>query len=160
MSFWILLLTGVWCMLSGKFDLPTALGGLAVSTTAIVFVRRRAVQFSFVQGLVRFGRILAFLPFFIFELLIANIQLSREVFRPVRELSVMVVEVELEEMVHAEVTLLSSLITLTPGTMCVDVAQDGNKIYIHTMLGHAGADALRTAIQRGTAKRVKGVVSR
>jgi len=158
-SFWILLLTAVWCMLSGKFDLPTALGGLAVSTTAVLFVRRRALQFSFGQGLVRFARILSFLPIFMYELLVANIQLSREVFRPVSDLEVMLVEVELEEMAHAEVVLLTSLITLTPGTMCVDVTPDGNKLYIHTMLGRAGADALRTSIQRGSAKRVKGVVS-
>ncbi|TXK89118.1 Na+/H+ antiporter subunit E, partial [Parageobacillus sp. SY1] len=32
-----------------------------------------------------------------------------------------------------EITVLSNLITLTPGTLVVDVSEDGNTLYVHAL---------------------------
>jgi multicomponent Na+:H+ antiporter subunit E len=44
-----------------------------------------------------------------------------------------VIAVPLDARTDAEITLLANLITLTPGTLSIDVSADRKVLYIHTM---------------------------
>lgn len=97
----------------------------------------------------------ALLLYFIRELLIANIQMARFTLSPLRSLSPGIVAVPLEPMSDLELLLVANLITLTPGTLSVDVSPDRRTLYIHTMsVTTADADAFRASIKDGFERRV------
>jgi multicomponent Na+:H+ antiporter subunit E len=56
----------------------------------------------------------------------------------------------------AEVSLLANLITLTPGTLSLDVSPDGRTLYVHT-IATSGPDELRRAIRDGFESRILAV---
>jgi multicomponent Na+:H+ antiporter subunit E len=57
----------------------------------------------------------------------------------------------------AQITLLANMITLTPGTLSVDVSDDRRTLYIHT-LDTADAETLVGAVAAGFETRVLGVL--
>ncbi|MGV6888441.1 Na+/H+ antiporter subunit E [Rhodophyticola sp. SM2404] len=53
-----------------------------------------------------------------------------------------------------EVLLLTNMISLTPGTLCLDVTEDGKTLYIHAMFGD-DPDEIRRQIKQGMERWVK-----
>jgi multicomponent Na+:H+ antiporter subunit E len=53
----------------------------------------------------------------------------------------------------AEIALLANLITLTPGTLSLDVSPDRRTLYVHAM-ATAGPDELRREIRDGFERRI------
>jgi multicomponent Na+:H+ antiporter subunit E len=97
----------------------------------------------------------ALLLYFIRELVIANIQMARFTLSPLRALSPGIVAVPLEPMSDLEILLIANLITLTPGTLSVDVSRDRRTLYIHTMsVTTTDADDFRASIKNGFERRV------
>jgi multicomponent Na+:H+ antiporter subunit E len=58
-----------------------------------------------------------------------------------------------------EITLLANLITLTPGTLSVDVSADRKTLYVHA-LDCADPGALRQDIARGFERRIREAFER
>ncbi|MDF2835921.1 MAG: monovalent cation/H+ antiporter subunit [Paenibacillus sp.] len=67
------------------------------------------------------------------ELLLSSISVLREVLRPKLGVRPGIFKFETELKSDFEVTLLSCLICLTPGTLTLDVARDGRTLYVHAM---------------------------
>lgn len=57
----------------------------------------------------------------------------------------------------AQITLLANMITLTPGTLSIDVSEDRRTLYIH-VLDVADHEALINEVAAGFETRVLGVV--
>ena len=91
------------------------------------------------------------------ELVIANIRMARFTLGPLRDLRPGIVAVPLEEMSDMEITTLANLITLTPGTMTVDVSSDRRCLYVHCM-DASDPDAIRREIKHGFERRVMEVL--
>lgn len=70
---------------------------------------------------------------FIKELLLANWAVLKIVLSPSLNIKPCIFAFPLEVKKDWEITLLSSLITLTPGTFVVDVSDDKKEIYIHAI---------------------------
>jgi multicomponent Na+:H+ antiporter subunit E len=99
-----------------------------------------------------------FLIYFFRELLLANFSVARDVMRPLDQLRPGIVAVPLDLETDASITLLSTLVTLTPGTLTLDVSSDRKVLYIHAM--HADdLEALRADIKQGFERRVKELLS-
>lgn len=79
-------------------------------------------------------QVLSFTVFFLSELLRANLRVAWAVInpRPVRQCAIVAIPLDCTR--DIEILLLSSLITLTPGTLSVDVAPDRKTLYVHAML--------------------------
>jgi len=93
------------------------------------------------------------LAYFLWELVLANLKMARDVLMPVERLRPGVVAVPLDLKPDWQLTLLSLLITLTPGTRSLDVSTDRKVLFIHAM--HvADPDALRREIKAGFERRV------
>jgi multicomponent Na+:H+ antiporter subunit E len=58
----------------------------------------------------------------------------------------------------AEITLLANLISLTPGTLSLDVSADRRLLFVHVMDIEGGADAVRYAITNDLERRVLAVL--
>ena len=110
-------------------------------------------------------QIFSFGLFFIWELILANVRVAIDVLRPVPRMKPAVVAVPLDDFSDGEVTLLANFITLTPGTLSLDVvnnaAENARTLYVHAM--HAGAtqtaiERFRIQLQQQIAQRVQEVM--
>ena len=102
----------------------------------------------------RVPRVLSFLAFFLKELVKANLNLAITVLRRDMNLKPGVVAVPIDLPNDAAITLLVNLITLTPGTLGLDVSSDRKVVYIHT-LDARDPQLFRRYMQEGFVRRVK-----
>jgi multicomponent Na+:H+ antiporter subunit E len=83
--------------------------------------------------LVRPIRAAGLLLLFLWEILLANLRVAYDVLTPRHRMRPGVIAVPLDARSDAEITLLANLITLTPGSLCLDVSGDRQTLYIHAM---------------------------
>src|SRR5690606_24074777 len=103
--------------------------------------------FGKLTQLVRFG------GFFLWELLKANLRVAYDVLTPSHHMIPAVVAIPLDLESDEEITLLVTLIMLTPGTLGLDVSRDRRTLYIHAMYVH-DAEKTRAEIKNGFERRV------
>ena len=70
------------------------------------------------------------------ELVLGALQVAWLALRPRLELQPALVAYPLTVTTDAQITLLANLITLTPGTLSVDVSDDRRTLYIHVLTLH------------------------
>ena len=149
----LLLLTAAWVALTGEVTLANVLEGAIVSALLLVLVRfrgRRGVQLS------KAPKAVGLFLYFLKELLLSNAAVARSILRPVSSLSPGIVAVPLDLTSDAGITVLANLITLTPGTLSLDVSSDRRTLYVHA-LDVADPDAFRREVKEGFERRVKEV---
>ena len=78
-------------------------------------------------------KVATFIVFFIFELMKANIRVAYEVLTPTHNMRPGVISFDLQAEKDFEITMLMNLISLTPGTLSLDVSSDRRCLYIHAM---------------------------
>lgn len=111
-----------------------------------------------IRAFVKLIRAAELLLFFLWELVLANLRLARDVVRPLSDLRPAVVAIPLDLDTDVEITLLSTLITLTPGTLSLDVSSDRKVLYIHAMHG-SDVEKLRAGLKAGMERRIRGLLS-
>lgn len=77
--------------------------------------------------------LIKFALFILWEMVIANLRVAREVLAPKVKMRPGVVRIPLKFTNDIEITILANLISLTPGTLTLDVSDDRRYIYIHAM---------------------------
>lgn len=91
--------------------------------------------------------------YFLKDLLVANFRVAFDIITPRHYMKPGVVAIPLDVETDLEITLLGNMISLTPGTLTLDVAADRRTIYIHSMyIGQP--DDLRREIKSGLEKRI------
>lgn len=70
---------------------------------------------------------------FVYELLASNIAVLRIVLRPRIRIQPGIVAFHTELRSEAAITCLANMITLTPGTLTLDVSEDRSTLFIHTL---------------------------
>ncbi len=108
------------------------------------------------RALLRLVQLIEFIGFFLWELLLANLRLARDVLGPVSRLRPGVVAIPLELTGDAEVTVLSNLVTLTPGTLSVDASSDDRVLYVH-VVNISDVEEVRREIKQGFERRIRRV---
>ncbi len=93
----------------------------------------------------RAGRSVAFAGYFATLLVVANWEVVADVLTPGSRLQPGIVALPLRCRTASEIALLSALITLTPGTLTIDVAEDLDVMYVHGMYA-PDADAFRAEL--------------
>lgn len=73
------------------------------------------------------------LYFFPIELLKSNIQVAIAVLNPKKSLKPGIVAVPIDLKTDWGIVLLANSITLTPGTITLDISKDKKKIYVHCL---------------------------
>jgi multicomponent Na+:H+ antiporter subunit E len=144
------LLALAWMALTGDWSAPAAAFSLTFGWLLLRLARPLGGE-----GLrrVRLARVPGLLLFFLKELVVANLKVAATVLFPHGRLRPAIVAVPLRLDRDAEVSLLANLITLTPGTLSLDVSPDGRTLYVHT-IAVAAADDLRRAIREGFERRI------
>ncbi len=70
---------------------------------------------------------------FLWELLKSNLRVAWDVITPSRFRKPGIVAVPLDAKSDLEIAVLANLITLTPGSLCLDVSEDRCTLYVHAM---------------------------
>ncbi|WP_313802981.1 Na+/H+ antiporter subunit E [Cytobacillus sp.] len=98
---------------------------------AILFTFRRFFGSRFYLG--RVIAIISLVLLFIKELILSNISVLKLLLRPKLDIKpgIFALPTVLEK--DWEITILANLITLTPGTLVVDISDDNKILYIHTI---------------------------
>jgi multicomponent Na+:H+ antiporter subunit E len=123
----------------------------------ILFFARRVVGTP--NYLAKTGQVLELLAFLLWELLLANLRVAYDVLTPGYHMRPGVVAIPLDARTDAEITLLANLITLTPGTLSLDVSSDRRVLYIHVMyIDNDDLDEVRRKIKSGFERRVLEVL--
>lgn len=94
-----------------------------------------------------------FLIYYAWELLKSNAVILYEILTPGFDMRPGVIGIPIRAKTDLEITILANLITMTPGTLSLDVSPDRRTLYIHAMYIH-DPEALRKDIQENLERRV------
>ena len=133
MAFQILLnffLAFLWMFLSGNFSANGFLIGFILGVLALFMMRRFFTSRLYLE---RVWSVIKLAVLFIKELVLANIAVLKVVLKPKLEMQPAFFKYETALTQEWELTLLSSLITLTPGTVVVHISDDNKFLYIHAI---------------------------
>ena len=83
---------------------------------------------------------------FVYELVVSSFAVVADVITPGQRSKPALIAVPLNVTTDLQITLLSNFISLTPGTLTLDVSDDRKTLYIHAMFGE-DADAIRAQIR-------------
>ncbi len=125
-----LLLTFIWVALTGKFNFTNFLFGLILSYGILWILTRSMNNVSYFK---RVPQIISFIFFFLKELIKANIEVAYDVITPTNYMDPGIVGIPLDAKTDLEITLLANFITLTPGTLSLDISTDRKTLYVHGM---------------------------
>lgn len=101
----------------------------------------------------RVGQGLRFAGFFLRELAVASARVAYDVLTPTPYMKPAVIAVPLDVETDAEIALLGIVVTLTPGTLALDVSTDRKTMYVHVMYVTT-PEAIRRDIKQGFERRV------
>lgn len=145
-----LLLALAWVALTGQFTPVNLFTGFILGYVALWLLYRLTGPTTYFQ---KARLVFSFVPFFLWELIKANLRVAYEVVTPHYTISPGIVAVPLDATSDAEITLLANLITLTPGTLSVDISSDRKVLYVHVMFV-TDADHFRRQVKDGFERRV------
>lgn len=157
MSFLLLhvLLALAWAALNGQLTPETLAGGFVLGYIILYLSRRALGSHRYVT---KVPQVLRFLGYFVVELFKSNIRVAYEVITPHFNMRPAIIAVPLDIQSDIEITLLANLITLTPGTLSLDVSSDKRVLYVHSMYV-TDIEAFRDEIKNGFERRVKELFS-
>lgn len=125
-----LLIAFVWMLLHDHWNLGTFMVGYLIGFL-FIFAMRRFFPTPFYAK--RTWAILKLLWLFIVELVISTFVVIRQVLRPRLDIRPGIFKVRTSLTNEWEIALLSTLITLTPGSVVMEVAPEDGTMYIHAM---------------------------
>lgn len=96
--------------------------------------------------------------YFTKELFVASIAVAREVLTKKHHMEAGIVSVPLDTQSDLELTVFSALVSLTPGTLSMDISADKKHLFVHAMyIPNADSDALVKELKNGFERRVINV---
>lgn len=133
MAFQILLnalIALTWMFLSVSFKPTTFIVGYLIGLL-MLFMLRKSFSSRFYMD--RLWAVVKLTSLFLKELVMSNFSVLKLIIQPTMPIrpAIFAMPTVLEQ--DWEITLLSSLITLTPGTVVIDISDDNKTLYIHSL---------------------------
>ena len=133
MAFQILLniaLAFLWMFIKVSYDPISFIKGYLFGLL-VIYVFRRYFQSRFY--LFRVWAFIKLIFIFLKELIMSNISIVKIVLKPKLDMHPGIFALETDLTKDWQITLLSSLITLTPGTLVITVSEDNKTLFVHAM---------------------------
>lgn len=155
-----LILAAAWLALTGELTLPNTIVGLVLGYGALWLMHKAQGNESATSAYVhRVPRIGKFFGYFILTILQSNLVMAKAVVSPLSNLKPAIVAIPLDIKHPAGITLLANWITLTPGTLSLEVSDDRNTLFVHTFDVGESAEMFRQQIKHDFERRVMEVMS-
>jgi multicomponent Na+:H+ antiporter subunit E len=92
----------------------------------------------------RFISAVFFLAFYMAEILRANARIAHDILTPRDYQRPRVVDVPLGPLSRRQVLALICLVTMTPGTICLDLTSDGRLLTVHSLYAESDEEVIRS----------------
>ncbi len=103
---------------------------------------------------IRIGKLLALGAYLLVELVVSSLRVAWDVITPTHYARPGILAVPLDVRSDAAVTVLANLVSLTPGSLSLDVSEDRSTLFVHSMFIDDPEDA-RLEIKAKMERRVK-----
>lgn len=147
------LLAFAWAAVWGSISPDALLTGFVLGYAALYLARPLLGEATSYH--LRLWRTLEFSAFYLWEVLVSSVRVTLHVISPRFRMVPGIVAIPMDAKTDEEITILANLVSLTPGTLSLDVSADRRTLYVHAMdLGEGGPDALRADIKDRLERRV------
>lgn len=120
----------LWMLLWGAFDIYYLVAGFVLGYMLLGLVSRTAGGKGYgTKG----WKLISFGTYFVRILIKANLQVAWEIITPGYGMTPRLIRYDVQGLTPLQVTSLANTITLTPGTLSVDISDDEQCLYVHCM---------------------------
>lgn len=135
-----------WAALTGNFTLQGIIIGFVLGAGCLYLTRSLFPGCeSYFRRVWKWSKLIVL---FLYELVVSSLQVVWDVLTPEHKARPGIISVPLTVKSEMDILLVTNLITLTPGTLSLDVTEDRNTLYIHAMFAD-DPDAIRRQIKDG-----------
>ena len=134
-----------WAALVGSFTLPSLLLGYGIGYLALWVARPLFGKTTYFE---RVWRMLRLALLFVYEIFVSSLRVVWDVITPTQRSQPGIIAVPLDAQSDGEILLVANLISLTPGSLSLDLSRDKKTLYVHAMFVEDPED-LRRAIKSG-----------
>lgn len=146
------LLTLAWGFVTGTFTFINLFLGFVLAYVALWLPSRLWGEVKYFRRLWLLVRLAAV---FLYELAISGLTVARLVLSPRLGFRSGIIAIPLDARNDLEITLFANLISLTPGTLSIDVSEDRRTLYVHAMATddpEADKAAMKQAFEKNIAE--------
>jgi len=130
----------IWCLLKEKLNVTEFVIGSILGYGIIFMLKTVLDDRKAERPILTFGgyfalmlKVLRYLMIFLKEMIVANIDVVKIVLSPKLKMTPGIIAYKMDVKTDAGITLLANSITLTPGTLSVDISEDRKTLYIHAL---------------------------
>jgi len=147
----------IWMALTWSLDRQVVIAGvIAAAIAAVLFSEVLPKEYRVFISPARIFWLLIYLPVFFYYVMKANLDVVYRALHPAMPIYPGIVKIKTELETESGITALANSITLTPGTLTVDLKNDGH-LYIHWI--NVKSDDIEEAT-RHIVKKFEGVLRR
>ncbi|NQV57033.1 MAG: Na+/H+ antiporter subunit E [Rhodospirillales bacterium] len=141
----------LWLALSGFYDVPLLVGLGIASSLLVVFIAHRMDLADHEGHPIHLGSgAVTFWPWLAWEIIKANIDVARIILSPKMPISPVIFKVRASQLTEVGQVTYANSITLTPGTVTVDV--EGEEFTVHAITREAAAELKNGRMDRRTCR--------
>ncbi|WP_142849643.1 Na+/H+ antiporter subunit E [Telmatospirillum sp. J64-1] len=143
-----------WAVVTGGYSLGNLIFGFVIGYFALWVSRPLYGSSAY------FGRLVAGIrlaTFFLYDLVMSSIQVVWDVVTPSHKSRPGIIAVKLDAKTDLEIMLTANLISLTPGTLSLELSDDKSILYVHAMFID-DPDDIRRQVKEGMERRVLEVL--
>ena len=142
------------CAVMGQLNLSGFVSGYVVGFVALWLTKPLYSQTRYFE---RLPMVFGLIGFFGKELLVSNLKVLWDVITPRHISRPGIIGIPLDARTDAEIMLVANLISLTPGTLSLDLSEDKRVLYVHVMFLD-DIEKTRRQIKQGLERRVLEVM--
>lgn len=150
---WNILLAVVWAAITGDFAPGNLVLGFVLGFVVLLGSRRAIGSADYARRLLH---VLGLVLYFLWELILSNFRVASDVLRPRLSLRPGVVAIPLDARTDVEIVLLANLLTVTPGSLSLDVSPDRRTLYLHVM-DFDNVETVQRSVKDGFERRILAV---
>ena len=147
---WNVALALLWAAVLGELTTSNLAAGFAIGFVVLAAVGEAV-------GSPRYGRkalrLVEFVGFFFGQLLLSSLRVGLDIVTPSHRARPGIVAVPLRAETDLEITALANFVSLTPGSLSLDLSEDRKTLYVHVMFLE-DADAFIAEVQNGFERRL------
>ncbi|MBF0694716.1 MAG: Na+/H+ antiporter subunit E [Flavobacterium sp.] len=125
-----MLLSFIWVALTGQMYFTNFLFGFILGFFILWVMNRGAADRRYFT---RIPNAIYFAFYFLYQMLNSNLQVAFDVITPRYFFTPGVIAYKMTAKTPLEINLLSTALSLTPGTMVLDISEDNTILYLHVM---------------------------
>jgi len=149
-----LIMFSFWIFLSGEFSIILLLSGL-ISSLLVSYMSNDLLigNADMKLGFIRTIRFIRFLPWLLWQIVMANIDLALRTLHPKMPINPRLINIKNNLKTDLGMVILANSITLTPGTVTIDVNEDEFLIHV---ISEKAANSLILGEMQAKVKKIEG----